>query len=179
MVFTPFAFVLPASAASTCQIGYTGPNSNNQCVSMTTYECTVVNDNDVKIINQNDQSAVSGTVVTGGNTQSGGSVSGTVSNTNGTSFNVSITNTGASKTCTAVATVPATPETPVAPTTPTTPGTTVTPVQPQNGNGATVAALPHTSGNVFEPVILAMLGILGFGAAASYAGVRVYRRIKS
>lgn len=179
MALTPFAFVLPASAAGTCQIGYTGPNSNNQCVSVTTYACTVVNDNDVKIVNQNDQSAVSGTVVTGSNTQGGNGVSGTVSNNNGTTFNVSITNTGATNTCTAIATVPATPETPVTPTTPNTPTATVKPVQPQAGNGAAVAALPHTSGNGFEPVVMGALGVLGLGAAASYVGARIYHRIKS
>lgn len=175
VALTPLVLALPASAMGTCAIGYTGPDSNNQCTSKTSYTCTVKNDNDVTIVNDNDQTAVSGTVSSNGNTQSGGAVSGTVTNSNGAVFNVSITNTGATSTCVAVATVPATPETP------STPATVVTPVTPQagSGGGAAVATLPHTSGDSFGPTLAVILGVLGLGAAATYLGAAAYRRVKA
>ena len=173
VALTPFALALPASALGTCSIGYTGPDSNNQCISKTSYTCTVKNDNDVTIVNNNDQSSTSGTVSGSSNTQVGGAVSGQVTNSNGTVFNVSITNTGETKTCVAVASVPATPETPAVPAAP------VTPVQPATGNGAAVATLPHTSGDSFGPILATVLGVLGVGAAASYVGATIYRRLKS
>lgn len=166
VALTPFALALPASALGTCSVGYTGPDSNNQCTSQTSYTCTVKNDNDVTIVNDNDQSSISGTVSTNGNSQGGSSTSGTVTNNNGTVFNVSITNTGVDKTCVAVATVPATPETPV------------TPVQPPAGKGA-VAALPYTSGDSFGPILAVVLGVLGASAVASYFGAVLYRKLKS
>ncbi|MDB5179754.1 MAG: hypothetical protein JWN12_386 [Candidatus Saccharibacteria bacterium] len=166
----PFAFALPAAALGTCAIGYTGPDSNNQCISQTKFTCTVQNENDVTIVNDNDQTSTSGTVTNSGNSQGGGAISGQVTNSNGTVFDVSITNTGYTKTCVAVATVPATPATPVTP---------VTPVQPQTGSGAAVAALPQTSGDSFSPILAIVLAALGIGAAATYLGATIYRRLNS
>ncbi|HEY8886793.1 MAG TPA: hypothetical protein VIM31_04850 [Candidatus Microsaccharimonas sp.] len=164
----PLAFALPAAALGTCAIGYTGPDSNNQCTSQTTYTCTVQSENNVTIINDNDQTSTSGTVTNSDNSQGGNAVSGQVTNSNGTVFNVSITNPVESpRTCVAVATVPATPVTPV------------TPVQPQTGNGAVVAALPHTSGDSFSPVLAVSLVVLGIGAVATYLGATIYRRLKA
>jgi hypothetical protein len=169
----PLAVALPAAALGTCAIDYTGPDSNNQCTSKTSYTCTVQSDNNVKIVNDNDQSSTSGTVSNSSNSQGGGAVSGQVTNSNGTVFNVSITNTGVEKTCVAVATVPATPVTP--------PVTPVTPVQPQtgNGSGAAVGVLPDTSGDAFSPILAAALAVLGVGAVATYLGATIYRRLKS
>jgi hypothetical protein len=168
VALTPFALVLPASALSlgTCSIGYTGPDSNNQCISQTSYTCTVKDNNTVTIVNDNDQSSTSGTISNSGNTQGGSTLSGTVTNSNGTVFNVSITNAGERETCSAVATVPATPVTPVAP------------VQPQTGGGV-AASLPHTSGDASGSILGIMLGILGVSAVASYVGAVIYRRLKS
>jgi len=163
----PLAFALPVAALGTCSIGYTGPDSNNQCTSQTTYTCSVTNENSVTIVNDNDQVAASGTVTNSGNTQGGNGVSGQVTNSNGVVFNVSITNPSESpSTCVAVATVPATPEVPV------------TPVQPPTGSGA-VAALPHTSGDSLTPIVVAAVAVLGIGALATYLGATIYRRLKS
>jgi hypothetical protein len=163
----PLAFTLPVAALGTCAIGYTGPDSNNQCTSQTTYTCTVTSENNVTITNNNDQTATSGTVTNSGNSQGGNSISGQVTNSNGVVFNVSITNPIESpQTCVAVATVPATPEVPV------------TPVQPPTGSGA-VAALPDTSGDSLTPIVLAVVAALGIGAVATYLGAPIYRRLKS
>lgn len=162
----PLAVALPAAALGTCQVGYTGPDSNNQCISKTSYTCTVQEVNDVTIVNNNDQTSTSGTVTGSSNTQGGNVTSGQVTNSNGTVFNVSITNNDGTRTCVAVATVPATPVTPV------------TPVQPQTGNGA-VAALPHTSGDSFSPILATVLAVLGIGVVVTYLGATIYRRLKS
>ena len=69
------------------------------------------NDNDVEIKNENNQVVASGDVSNSGNTTGGSGTSGTVTNENGTTFNVVITNTNPEEPgiCTATSTVPATP----------------------------------------------------------------------
>lgn len=160
----------PASAqqaTGTCEIGFTGPNSQNMCTSTTTYTCTVTNTNTVTITNNSNQDAVSGQVVVSGNGSGGGAQSGTVTNNNGTVFSVVITNPDPlsqnNGTCTATVTVPATePPAPVIPT----------------GTGQ-VEALPKTSGDTtlqtFMTIVLAALGV----AALSIGGVLWYRTQKS
>jgi membrane-bound inhibitor of C-type lysozyme len=93
-----------AGAASTCQIGYTGPNSNNLCTSTTTYQCEVVNDTTVKVTNDNTQISVSGSATNGGNTNGGNAQTGSATNSNGTTFTATVVNNE----CSVVATVPAT-----------------------------------------------------------------------
>ena len=158
--------------AATCQIGYTGPDSNNMCTSTTTYKCEVTNNNNVTITNSNGQTAASGQVTTSGNGQSGSSTSGTVTNTNGTVFNVTITNGSEDNpsTCVATQTVPAT----TPPTTPVTPPA----ASPATGKGA-AAALPHTSGDMSGTILAIIVMVLGAGAVATTATALVYRHIKS
>ncbi len=173
LVASPIFVGVPASAQSTpqatCEIGYTGPDSNNQCTSTTEYRCEVTNTNTINIISSNDQESVSGGAFVGGNTTGGGSTSGTVTNTNGVVFNVTIVNTnpepeeGEVGTCVATRTVPAT----IPP----------TPVVPTNGGGATV--LPTTSGEQ----TLATVGLIAAGstllAITSVGAVYLYRRFKA
>lgn len=162
-----------AQAASTCQIGFTGPDSNNMCTSTTTYTCEVTNNNNVTITNSNGQTAASGQVTTSGNGQGGNSTSGTVTNSNGTVFNVTITNAGEDSqgTCVATQTVPATPP----PTTSVQP--TVTPAA--TTPAASPATLPHTSGDMSGTILAIIVMVLGAGAVATTATALVYRHIKS
>jgi hypothetical protein len=88
----PLALAGSASAASTCKIGYTGPDSQNNCTIVSKYNCSVVNENTVKINNDNYQFTTSGNAATSGNTTAGSATSGTATNSNGTSFGVTITN---------------------------------------------------------------------------------------
>jgi len=171
--FTPFILGSSASAQATCQIGYTGPDSQNLCRSITKYACTVTNTNTVNIRNENNQVVASGEVSNSGNNQGGSSTSGSVTNSNGTTFAVTITNPGVEGTCQAVAVVPATePETPVTPSTPS------APVQPTTGGGQ-VAALPKTSDNFTQTVLILVAGSLAVIAIIGVGGVALYRYYKS
>jgi hypothetical protein len=162
------AIVPMASAASTCQNGYTGPDSNNLCTSTTTYMCTVDNNNVATINNENQQVSLSGNASSGGNTTGGGAMSGSATNTNGTTFNVSVTNQGV---CTATATVPAT-TTPETPSTPVTPGRgsiaqpVVTPT-----NKVTPKNLANTSGN--NMLAVATSAVAGLAATIGLARLAV------
>lgn len=161
LLLLPFGFSASASAASTCAVGYTGPDSNNLCTSTTTYACTVNNDTEIDVTGQNIQIAVSGDA-------SGGTAStGSTTNANGTTFTATVTN----GTCVAVATVPATTTTPVVPQTP-----TPAVVAPQK---ASVATLPNTDGQ--SPLVSAgiIAASLGAGAIVVRLGMSLYSRMKS
>ena len=156
-----------AFAGSTCDIGFTGPDSKNICTATTTYTCKVTNNNKIDFYNENEQVAASGDATVSGNTSGGTAMTGTATNSNGTTFNATVTN---GDVCTAVVTKPAnvTPETPA-------PGAgAVVPqnVQPQAtttvtpGRGAvTPTVLPNT--NATSPVLTTVLiatiaaGLLG------------------
>ena len=169
---TPFVISSSASAQATCEIGYTGPDSQNLCRSVTEYACSVTNTNKVDIRNSNNQVVASGTVGNTGNTQGGNSTSGTVTNSNGTVFAVTITNPGLEGTCVATAVVPAT-----EPPTPTTPTTPTTPVQPTASGRVT--ALPQTDGGYVKTVLVIVAGSLAVIAALGIGGVALYRYYKS
>ena len=169
---TPFVMSSSASAQATCEIGYTGPDSQNLCRSVTEYACSVTNTNSVDIRNANNQVVASGTVGNTGNTQGGSSTSGSVTNSNGTTFAATITNPGLEGTCVATAVVPAT-----QPPTPTTPTTPATPVQP-TASGR-VAALPKTDGGYIKTVLIIVAGSLAAVAALGVGGVALYRYYKS
>ena len=140
-----------ALAGSTCDIGFTGPDSKNICTATTEYTCKVINNNKIEFYNSNNQVAASGDATVSGNTTGGTATSGTATNSNGTTFNATVTN---GDVCTAVVTKPAnvTPETP-APTPgagAVTPQQTVQPqatatVTPGRGQAVTPAVLPNTS----------------------------------
>lgn len=154
-------------AEQKCDVGFTGPDSNNMCVSQTTYKCTVANNNDVTITNENNQTVASGSVGNTGNTTGGSATSGTVSNSNGSTFNVTITNQ-ADKICTATLVVPAT----------TTPETPVQPTQPANGGGAAkapVKSLPYTGTDSTMRILATVAGGSVAAAALGIAATAWYR----
>lgn len=168
--FVPLAMSVPAAAEGTCQIGYTGPNSDNMCTSKQQYTCTIVNNNNVSIDNQNLQVAVTGSATNSTDTNSGDARTGSATNSNNVTFNATVTNTGV---CTAVASVPATNTPPpvggsgaagggsgsVA--TPT--AVTKQSVQPTGGSGSVVPTVLADTGAV--NILPLSLGVLSVGAA--------------
>lgn len=165
-LFVPLAMSGSASAAPTCQVGFTGPNSQNMCVSVQTYACSVTNNNVITVANDNTQVAVSGVALSNENTNADGATTGTVTNTNGTVLSVTITNSAQGsqdpQTCTAAVTVPAT-ETPE----------TVTPA-----STAAPEALPVTSGDKTLTIVALGAGVLGLVALLSASAVVLYRRLR-
>jgi hypothetical protein len=179
----PFATSDSALAAATCKVGFTGPDSNNLCVSEQTYKCEVTNDNKVTVKNENDQVAITGEASADSNTESGNVSTGSATNENGTTFNFTVENSGDAKVCTVVATVPATVTPPAAP------------VKPSGGRGSaapaevketvvapqqtTPAVLPNTSADSTMAIIPGSIGLLATGLLASRLGVIAYSRMKS
>ncbi|MCX6728229.1 MAG: hypothetical protein NTV39_00450 [Candidatus Saccharibacteria bacterium] len=168
IILAPWAVSGTAFAASTCQIGYTGPDSNNMCTSETKFACTVNNNTNIATVTENNQSAVSGTVNLVNNTTSGSGSTGSATNSNGVTFNVTVKN----EACTVAAVTPATPTpTPTpAPTTPTGGGA----VAPVSKVAATT--LPNTSGDVTSGYFVMLASVLGVGALASYLVASLYGR---
>lgn len=166
-LLVPLAASMPVSAAATCDVGYTGPNSQNMCTSVQTYDCTVENNNIITIDNTSTQVGVSGAALNNSNTVSGGATSGTVTNGNGTVFSVVITNGTATtqdpKTCSAAVVIPAT----------TTPETVVPTVK------ETPKALPVTSGDSTLSVLATTVGITGVVALVTAGAAVVHRRFHS
>lgn len=148
--------------AFTCQVGFTGPDTNNMCISTVSFNCDVENENDVIITNTNTQEVSTGTVTNG--------QSGTVTNNNGATFTVTITN-GDGRICTAVQTVPADSDDDDD-------DVSVQPLAGGSGGGGQVATLPDTSGDTSGGIFATLLAILGLGALATTLGALVYRRIK-
>ena len=168
---TPLILSSSASAQAVCDIGYTGPNSQNLCTSVTEYSCSVTNTNMVKIVNSNNEVVASGTVGNSGNAQGGNAASGSVTNTNGATFSVTIVNPGFESTCVATAVVPATePEAPVT--------QTPNPVQP-TATGSGVAVLPRTDSTIASTVLVAIAGSLAAIATLGVGGIALYRYYKS
>ncbi len=156
-----------AFAASTCQVGYTGPDSSNLCTSVTAYTCTATNDNTIAIVTENGQTATSGSVDLTNNNSGGSAGTGNATNNNNVSFNVTVTN----KVCSVVATIPAT----VTPVTPEEPKPVVI-VAPSN---VTPKALPYTSGNSMSENLGIIAATLGIGAVSICLAVLAYRRQQS
>ena len=134
------------------------------CISTTSTECNINTDNNVTISNNNVQVAWSGN---GLNTGSGESSTGSATNSNGTTFSITITNGvategGMSKACVAYVTVPAT--------------TVVTPTTPVVTTKATPKVLPNTSSDATASYVVTLAAILGIGAIASYLFAKAYSR---
>ncbi|MBC7943195.1 hypothetical protein H7X68_01710 [Candidatus Saccharibacteria bacterium] len=172
----PLAIGGNAFAAGVCDIGFTGPDSNNQCISTTEFECTVVNDTTVSVTNENIQIAVSGDAGSTGNTSAGSASTGSATNSNGTTFNATVTNATESSPgiCTVVATMQASGGR----------GSVVAPTAavpaPSGGKGAVaVAVLPNTSSDSTMAYLAGLVGMFGAGAIISRLAVIAYGRIKS
>lgn len=171
----------PVSAQAadvSCEIGFTGPDSQNMCTSTETYACTVTNENEVTIVDETDQVVASGTATTGGNTTGGSSSSGSVTNENGSTFVVTITNGNPQEeegdTCVASLVVPAT-------VTPTPTGGVTPTVQAASGAGAatgTPAVLAETSGDEAATSLAWTIGVLAVLAIAGITGLSLYRHIR-
>jgi hypothetical protein len=170
----PFVVSSSALAAGTCAIGYTGPDSNNQCISTTAYTCTVTNATTVEVTNDNTQISVTGDASGTGNGTSGSVSTGSATNSNRVTFNATVTNgtDGNLGVCTIVATVPAT----IASVTP--PVVVQTVPAPAGGQGA-ASGLPNTSGDSVMASVAGVVGILGAGAVISRLAVMAYGRLKS
>jgi hypothetical protein len=186
----PFVAGNSAFAAGTCEIGYTGPNSNNECTLSSTFTCSIKNNNDFDIKNENGQVVGSGTATSSGNTSGGSATTGSATNSNGTSINVSIDNGSSGKLCTVVKTIPATPTPTPTPSTPPAPQ----PVTPSGGKGsvapvvkqavqapakAAPTVLPNTSGDEAATTLITVTGLLAAGTVATRLTVAAYGRIKS
>lgn len=164
-----------------CSISGTGPYSENLCKNHEGKSCTVVNNTDVKIINDNDQSAGSGSATDTDNNSGGGATSGNANNTNSTNVSGTITN-GSCVTAAPVVTPTPTPVvTPsggsgatVAPL-----NTVVTPVAAPQAGGAGATVLPNTAANSSLPLIAGLISSLGGIALFSRTGLNLISRIKS
>lgn len=168
-ILVPIATAAPSFAVATCDIGFTGPDSQNICTSTETYQCAVTNTNTVEITNTNNQVVASGSVTTNSNTSGGSSTSGSVTNANGTTFSVTITNTGPEGeeqgVCVATVRVAAA-ETPEV-------------VQPTQSMGAgAVRALPVTSGDPTLTILAIAAVVAAIMAALAVAAAIAYRRAR-
>src|SRR5690606_13479060 len=118
MVAAPVAMSMTALAAFECEIGFTGPDSQNMCVSEQEYQCDIINDTQVTINNVNDQDAVTGDAEINDNRTGGSATTGSAGNSNQSTFTLRIENGGTDdEVCFASLVVPAneTPETPETP----------------------------------------------------------------
>lgn len=159
----------PGVGVGTCQIGFTGPDSNNICTSEQQYTCSVVNNN-LTVLNQtNTQSAYSGSISLVGNGSGGTSQTGSATNDNGVTFNVTVTNTAP---CTVVATVLAQP--------PIIPPAVVTSTKPTPAKPAVKpAVLPNTAAESPLTIVAVLVGILGTSALVSRLAVTLYGHVKA
>lgn len=143
----------------------TGAGSNNQGVCTVNVTATVICSNNVYVLDNNSQQAVSGAASVLGNTTASTAVSGDATNQNGTAVQI-----GAACVSAVTPTTP-TPETP-APQTPTTP--TVTPIA--TAPAAKPAVLPYTAGNSTIDTILIAAILLGTIAITIRLAISAYRR---
>jgi hypothetical protein len=161
IMLLPLAFGDSSYAASTCPVGFTGPNSHNVCESTTNYTCTVKNDNSVTVDTTNQQIALTGSAA-GGSAQTG-----SATNTNGTTFTATVT---AGTACTVVATTA--PITPV-----------VTPPATQTAAPQAATPKPTVLANTatLSPamVVASLMGILGGSVIVARLAVTAYGHFKA
>lgn len=169
----------PSAFALDCDISNTGPNSTNECKSIEDFRCTVTNNNEVKVYNDNEQVAVTGGAVTIDNTSGGSSTSGDANNTNSTVVEGVIKNNA----CVIAAPAVVTPSggqgevaAPVAPSGGQ--GEVVAPVPAPAGRGA-VTALPNTGAESAIGIVTGLVALLGATVLGSRFAVSTYGNIKS
>jgi hypothetical protein len=152
----------------TCEsivISNTGPGSINEGVCVVNIDVEVTCNNNVYVLNENDQEAVTGAAQELGNTTGGTAISGNATNENGTTVQIG-----------AACGETTTPETPVTPTTPEKPVTPSTPTTPAAAPAQKVAALPNTASN--QTVAIALIGfvVAALAVIASRIAIAAYRR---
>lgn len=160
-------------SAQECTISDTGPDSKNECIIKDEHECTVINDNEIKIDGKNMQFSKSGDAEVEDNTNAGSAITGTATNSNNQTFRVTITNGS----CVAeeeeeeeVVTPP------------------VTPTQPGGGGGlvggrgqvgavsnTSPTVLPETSSNISKAAT-ALVSYLGVGTVIASISAIAFRR---
>lgn len=156
-------------AEAVCEIGFTGPNSENLCVSETTFECSVDNENDIVLINDNEQTTISGDALVEENTEGGTVATGSATNNNNVTFNVTITNDDEEQQiCSVIATAPPTiiPE-----------EEEEEPVVPPSEEKPTV--LPTTSGDNTSEYLMIVASVLGAGSVVALLATVAYRRFNA
>lgn len=150
--------VLFGGVAAAQTIDTTGPDSTNVIKTSDERECTVRNDNDVTVVNNNPQTAVSGDAEAERNTSGGSVTSGDASNESSAEFEVVISNEGA---C-----APVDKPNPVTPVTPT---EVTPPVQPVGGGGRGAGEAQVTP---VAQVVMPAGGVgAGSGGLASLSGL--------
>jgi hypothetical protein len=168
-------FTSPSASALSCDISGTGSNSDNTCKSIESFKCTVTNNNEVKVYNDNDQVAVTGGAVTIDNNTGGSSSSGDANNSNSTVVEGTIKNNACVIAAPAVVTPPVTPSV-------VTPsggrGEAVAPVPAPAGRGA-VASLPNTNAESTVGVVASLVTLLAAALLGSRFAVSAYSNIKS
>lgn len=155
-----------AVSAATCSISNTGAGSTNTCTYTSSNVVTITCTNGVQIVNNNPQTAVSGTVAVNGNTISGTATSGNATNISALAVDLELNCAAAPAVVTPPPAVVSTP-----------------PAGGVGGGGAVqsvattkVAALPNTGpADVIAPVAISALG-LGVLVAGSRLAVGAYRR---
>jgi len=138
----------------------TGPGSNNVALCITDTELEVVCDNNIYVLTDSSQEAVSGEAVSQGSTAGGNAVSGSATNENGTTVQIG-TSCGETP-----APAPVTPETPAAP--------TVTPVATSVEKPT---LLPYTATGSLSEALLIGLIALATAALTARITIKAYRRI--
>lgn len=155
--------VVGAQSGCDAEIGETGPGSNNEVICEENTNITVVCQNGIYVVVDNDQDSESGNANNSGNTTGGNATSGNATNENGQTVEIGSSCAAAS---------PVTP--PPAPTPTPTPG---------SGSGqvlssSSVAVLPNTSNTPVTTSLLvgaAAIGILyGIVRLAAYAYGRIH-----
>lgn len=161
LAFGFVAITSTASAASSCVIENTGPGSTNVCTNTESVNCVVNENNTVTFTNTNNQEATTGTGTASGNTTVYNVSTGSASNDNTVSANITVVNRGC--VLTTVTRTPVTPEAPV----------TTTPAV-----STPVAKLPKTSSvSPLTYVGIALAGAAGLAlvtrlSLAAYAAKR-------
>lgn len=153
----------PDPVCTSIVISNTGTGSNNSgvCTVITNVVVTCVNN--IYVLNENDQEAVTGEAEELGNTSGSAAITGDATNENGTNVQIGADCGEATET----PTTPTNPETPATPTAST----------PEKSQPATkVAALPYTATN--PATTIAMIGAVVAAVAliATVAGLAIYRR---
>lgn len=143
-------------------INGTGSDSDNVVECQVRVDVEVECIDNIYVLNENSQEAVTGEVEDQGNTTGGAAVSGNATNSNGATVQIG-----------AECVSEETPETPVTPTTPTTPETPVTPAAVVT---PTVAVLPNTATNSITGMALAVIAAVVAILVASRLAITVYRR---
>ena len=155
----------PPTDCDVIVINGTGSGSTNVVECYVKYDATVTCDNGFYVLNQADQTAITGMAQAAGNTNPGAAISGNAKNENGTDVTVGLK-------CEATTT----PVTPVTPTTPEKPVTSTTPATPAAAPVQKVAALPNTASNSIVQTVVFSLVVIATAAIASRVAIAAYRR---